>query len=254
MQFSRVQISLTEDTEDGDEMKGSRPVIGITTDLEEGHNSIEAEYARAVAETGGLPVLIPTVPLSGGMHEETIRLLDGLLLPGSRDMDPKYYGQEPHEKLRPMSPDRTETEIAILGQAARRKIPVLGICGGMQLINVFFGGSLYQDIASFLPDSVGHEKGARHEVKILGGSRLGDITGERGFIVKSYHHQSVNRPGRGIKVTAAAPDGVVEGIESEEGSSILGIQWHPERDLGDPVSKRIFESFIEECRKRSERD
>jgi gamma-glutamyl-gamma-aminobutyrate hydrolase PuuD len=211
-------------------MKGSRPVIGITTDLEEGHNSIEAEYARAVAETGGLPVLIPTVPLSGGMHEE------------------------PHEKLRPMSPDRTETEIAILGQAARRKIPVLGICGGMQLINVFFGGSLYQDIASFLPDSVGHEKGARHEVKILGGSRLGDITGERGFIVKSYHHQSVNRPGRGIKVTAAAPDGVVEGIESEEGSSILGIQWHPERDLGDPVSKRIFESFIEECRKRSERD
>jgi len=229
-------------------MKGNRPVIGITTDLEKGHNSIEAEYARAVAEAGGLPVLIPTVASPGDLHTETVHMLDGLLLPGSRDMDPKYYGEEPHRELRPMSLDRTETELYILGRAVDRGIPVLGICGGMQLLNVFFGGTLYQDIASFLPDALCHEKGAEHGIKITGG-RLAGITGESGFTVKSYHHQAVKKIGNGLRASATAPDGIVEGIESEDGPLILGIQWHPERDVTDPISRKIFESFIEECRK-----
>jgi putative glutamine amidotransferase len=230
-------------------MKGNRPVIGITTDLEKGHNSIEAEYAHAVARTGGLPVLIPTVASPGDLHTETLRLLDGLILPGSRDMDPKYYGEEPHEELRPMSLDRTETELYILELVVDRAVPVLGICGGMQLLNVFYGGTLYQDIAAFLPDAIGHEKGAEHGITIDDGSKLAGIIGESGFNVKSYHHQAVKKVGRDLRVSAAAPDGIVEGIESGDDSFVLGIQWHPERDVTDPISKKIFESFIEKCRK-----
>ena len=227
-------------------MNRKRPLIGITTDIKGGNFVIEYAYVRAVAKAGGIPLLIPSIPQDPELLKETAARIDGLLLPGSRDMDPKFYHEEPHPKLRPMSIERTETELAVLKKAEERRIPVLGICGGMQLLNVFFGGSLYQDICSFLPGALAHEKGAVHDIVIEDETLLRNILGTSELPVASYHHQSVKDIGKGLKVSARAPDGIVEGIESGEPRYIVGIQWHPEREDTE-FSDRIFRSFIEEC-------
>ncbi len=249
LHFPPGQISLARKTAiSGEDADGMRPLIGITTDIKDGSFVIEDAYARAVAKAGGIPVLIPSIPGKPALLKETVARIDGLLLPGSRDMDPKYYREEPHPKLRPMSAERTETELIVLGGSCERKIPILGICGGMQLLNVFFGGSLYQDISSFLPDAMPHEKGVVHGIITKEGTLLNKISGSKQYTVKSYHHQAVKEIGNGLNVSATAPDGIVEGIESGDRRYILGIQWHPEREDSE-LADRIFESFVKECRK-----
>ena len=224
-----------------------RPLIGITTDLEDKSNLIEAAYSRAIEFYGGAPVLVPTVAdASGsGFLSRIISAIDGLLIPGSRDMDPRFYGQEPHPAIKPMSVQRTETEFAVLREALENEIPVLGICGGMQFINVFYGGSLSQDIKALLPDALDHEGGNAHGVEVVSGTVLGSVVGEREFEVKSYHHQAVGRVGGGLRTSAAAPDGIVEGLESEDGT-VMGVQWHPELEE-TPVSRAIFARFLREA-------
>jgi len=225
--------------------KRTKPLIGITTDFKDKHNSIEEAYSKAVAGYGGIPVLIPTVENQTDYLITIIDRIDGLLIPGSRDMDPKHYNEGPHPKLNPMNKERTAAEYIVLESALEKKIPVLGICGGMQFVNVFFGGSLYQDIQDLVENPLIHEKGTVHPVKISEGSKLLSIVGKSEFSVNSYHHQAVNKIGKGLTVNANSPDNIVEGLESEE-HSILAVQWHPELEDSD-VSKKIFESFISKC-------
>ena len=225
--------------------KRTKPLIGITTDFKDKHNSIEEAYSKAVAGYGGIPVLIPTVENQTDYLITIIDRIDGLLIPGSRDMDPKHYNEGPHPKLNPMNKERTAAEYIVLESALEKNIPVLGICGGMQFINVFFGGSLYQDIQDLVENPLIHEKGTVHPVKISEGSKLLRIVGKSEFSVKSYHHQAVNKVGGILRANAHSSDGLVEGLESEE-HFLLAVQWHPELEDSE-ISKKIFESFIIKC-------
>ena len=224
-----------------------RPLIGITTDLEGKSNLIEADYSRAVEFYGGAPVLIPTVAGASGSESlpEVVCAIDGLLIPGSRDMDPKFYGESPHPAIKPMSPERTETEFSILRLALETDIPVLGICGGMQFINVFYGGSIHQDIKALLPGALCHEGGEVHGVAVLPGTVFGGFAEAGEFEIKSYHHQAVNRVGEGLQANALAPDGIVEGFESDDGR-VMGFQWHPELER-TRLSELIFTRFLSEA-------
>ena len=226
-------------------MNRNKPLIAITTDIKDGHFVIEEKYTHAVIRAGGIPMLIPSVTRNKELIAETMDAVDGLLLPGSRDMDPKFYNEKPHPKLRPMSIERTETEFRVLEQAIENKKPVLGICGGMQLLNVYYGGSLYQDIYEYVPEALPHEKGSIHEIEVIESTVLYEITGRKSFPVKSYHHQSINKIGVGLSVNAVTSDGIAEGIESREAPFILGVQWHPELEDTE-ISKSIFGKFIKE--------
>ncbi|MXZ48647.1 MAG: gamma-glutamyl-gamma-aminobutyrate hydrolase family protein [Candidatus Dadabacteria bacterium] len=225
----------------------ARPLIGITTDLEDKSNLIESAYSKTVEFYGGAPVLIPTVAeaSSSDFLLNIISAINGLLIPGSRDMDPKFYGESPHPAINPMSPERTETEFAVLRLALEKDVPVLGICGGMQFINVFHGGSIHQDIRALLPDALCHEGGEVHDVTVLPDTVFGGFTEEKEFEIKSYHHQAINRVGDGLRVNALAPDGIVEGFESADGR-VMGFQWHPELER-TPLSELIFTRFLSEA-------
>lgn len=218
-----------------------KKLIGITTDLKDKHNSIEESYSRAVEFYGGIPVLIPTLSDRTGYLAGIVQRIDGLIIPGSRDMDPEFYNQKPHPKINPMSIDRTRAEFEVLEKALARNIPVLGICGGMQLINVFYGGNLYQDIQALLPDALTHEKGAVHRIDTEKNSQLGKVL-KQNFNVKSYHHQAVDKVGSGLGVNARSPDGIVEGFENKS-DRVLGVQWHPELEYS-VVSGKIFGMFL----------
>ncbi len=224
----------------------SKPLIGITTDTRENHNQIEAKYSEAVAKNGGIPMLIPTNS-SKSVVSATVARMDGILIPGSRDMDPKHYKQKPHPKLRPMDAERTVAEFEVTRTAVSLRKPILGICGGMQLINVYFGGSLYQDLKSLVPEALEHENGKEHKVRIEKNTTLRSIVKVPEITVKSYHHQSVDKIGKNLMVSGLSNDDMVEALESKGEHFILGVQWHPELET-TIYSKRIFRRFIDESR------
>ncbi len=167
---------------------------------------------------------------------------DGLIIPGGSDPAPDLYGEKRLYRLEMEDPGRINFELALLREIISLRKPVLGICYGMQLINIFFGGTLYQDVRSQIPGSLKHE-GEMHSIMIKENPNLS--CGE--FAVNSFHHQAVKDPGKGVMPFASAGDGITEAFYLEEYHFLLGVQWHPERGQS-PLNAQLFEGFIEACR------
>lgn len=234
-----------------------KPIIGITASPAEtplGKTSVNNTYLLSVLNAGGIPVVLP--PVGGKQAAAAMSLgLDGLLVTGGDDLQPQLYGEEPGWGQGSFSPERDELDLTCTQTVHGLGKPILGICRGIQSINVCFGGSLYQDLkcepfCTVKHVQTGEGRFSSHSVAISEKSVLFPLLGEVAQ-VNSFHHQSVKRVAEGFRVSATAPDGVVEAIESENGPMILGIQWHPEvmASHGDKVMKKIFDLFIAECAK-----
>jgi putative glutamine amidotransferase len=230
-------------------MTASRPVIGVTVEIEEsGDFSIRPEYVRALEKAGGIPVLLPpTAP-----EEVPARLagLDGLLLIGGDDVDPAIYGEAAHPKSK-WTRVRDDFELAAIHAALERDLPLLAICRGQQVLNVALGGTLVQDIPDQLPQAGVHKlKGVprwqtAHEVDVAPGTRLRAIVGRDVLAVNSFHHQAVREVGRGLRVSARSRDGVIEAIELPDRRFVVGVQWHPEAMWNqEPDHQEIFRAFV----------
>jgi putative glutamine amidotransferase len=247
-----------------------KPYIGITSDLDTGQQKnslypgdpthiLRAFYTEAVIAGGGIPLLLP-VSAQPDLIEAYVEMIEGLLIPGSAsDIDPSHYGELPLPRLGPGNPERADFELAITRKALEKGIAILGICGGMQVLNVAFEGSLYQDIPSQLPEAIKHQQAApgwyaTHGVMLENGSLLSEIVGASSYRVNSFHHQAVKVVARGFQVTARADDGVIEGIEKPGNGFVLGVQWHPERMYQrDSKAKRLFETFVQAAKLQSSR-
>lgn len=231
----------------------TRPVIGLTLDSEPAGGwsklpwyALRQNYFSAVIAAGGLPVALPHHPELADAYLDEI---DGLLVTGGAfDVDPALWGNEPPHPKVTLKPGRTDFELAATRAALARDKPVLGICGGQQLLAVAFGGTLVQHIPDAVPGALAHEQPnprtePGHEVAIAEGSMLARIVRRARMAVNSAHHQAVATPGQGAIVNATAPDGVVEGIEHPGYRFALGVQWHPEYavDAADPL---ILSAFV----------
>ena len=236
-----------------------RPLIGVTLDAEQpgGYSklpwyALRQNYFSAVAEAGGLPVALPHDP---ALAEAYLDEIDGLLVTGGAfDVDPALYGGGPAHPTVTLKAGRTDFELAATRGALARDLPVLGICGGQQLLAVALGGTLVQHIPDTVPDALPHEQPnprtePGHAVAVTEGTLLARIVGKPEMAVNSAHHQAVATPGAGAVVNAVAPDGVVEGLEHPGHRFALGVQWHPEYavDSADPL---IFQAFVQACRDR----
>ena len=231
----------------------SRPRIGVTLDADEGgaRYQLKASYVEAVLAAGGLPILLPHAPESAAAY---LALLDGLVVTGGAfDVPPELYGEARRSACGPTRPARTAFEKDVLEAALAARLPALGVCGGMQLLNVVRGGTLYQDLVADAGLS-GHEQPApkdvpSHEARVAPGTQLAALVGAGPLLVNSTHHQAVREPGAGVLVSARAPDGVAEAIELPDLPFALGVQWHPEACLRhEPRHAALYGGLVQAAR------
>ncbi|HEX2121451.1 MAG TPA: gamma-glutamyl-gamma-aminobutyrate hydrolase family protein [Thermoanaerobaculia bacterium] len=236
----------------------TKPIIGIGTDVqsptgERERAFIYLTYVEALRRAGAIPVLVPPQPENA---TDLVEELDGVLLAGGEDCDPALFGEQRHPTVEPMDPRRQTNDVSLARAARERGIPTLGICLGVQVMNVAAGGSLVQDIDSQMETEIRHasdpEDRARHDVLVEQGTKLAKILGERELNVNSSHHQAIKRVGEGLRVTALAPDGVIEGLEDPKHPFYVGVQWHPEDMSGEPSAAGIFGAFVDAARRYAE--
>jgi len=240
-----------------------RPLIGVTTQtlqaidgIPEGlpHSVVmNQRYYHAVASAGAAPVLIPLLD-----DTETLRAIyermDGVLIPGGVDVDPAAFGERPHARLGRIDPARDRVEIQLVKWAVEDRKPVLGLCRGLQVINVALGGTLYQDIEAEYPNAIKHDyfptygfsrDHLAHQIDVQPGSRLRRALIDASVPVNSMHHQGIKALASSLVASAVAPDGLIEAAESPNDAYVVGVQWHPEVfELSEPSSGDLFCDFV----------
>lgn len=233
----------------------SPPLIGITTEnrLSPGASpsiSVPKAYVEAVVQAGGNPVLLP-LGLPEDRLDDCLNLLGGILFSGGGDVDPRLYGGDSHERVGGIDADRDRVELYLLSGVVQAGIPFLGICRGIQLVNVGLGGTLYADIAAGRPGALKHDyypgwprDHLAHRVEIEPGSQIRQILGAQIVTVNSLHHQAIDRLAPGLRATAHSPDGLVEAVELAGHPFGLAVQWHPECLPADPAMRALFQSFV----------
>lgn len=246
-----------------------RPVIGIPcySARREGSQTPiygnNQSYVRAVQRAGGAPLLIPSYQDADNLEAICSRL-DGLLLSGGCDIDPARYGEEPIAACQAPEPERDELELALAAWALDAAVPILGICRGMQLLNVACGGTLVQDLATQQPEAERHDHAATgrtyraHGIRLHEHSHLSEILGAAPYTVNSLHHQAVARAGESVEIVGWSPDGVAEAMEVDGHPFALAVQFHPEELEGDPEqpdepSRALFRAFVRACSERMTR-
>ena len=234
-----------------------KPKIAVTCsfDEESGYHKIHRGYVEALADCGALPYVLTHFSNNKVRTEEIIEDVDGLLFSGGSDVDPHWFDQEPKYEMYEIVPARDALEIKLARKALDVDLPILGLCRGIQVINVAAGGKVYQDIEEQLEDTLRHRQDAprwhpTHKIDIKSGSMLEEILEKESVGVNSFHHQSVKEIADGFIASATSSDGVIEAIEQQNGGFQLGVQWHPERMWKKhPVHKKLFKWLVEKSKR-----
>jgi len=241
-----------------------RPLVGVTTQTLQAIDGIPAalpasdvmnqRYYGAVADAGGAPVLVPLLDGKPEALYAAYDACDALLIPGGVDMDPSSFGEAPHEKLGRIDPPRDRVELQLARWAIADGKPLLGLCRGLQVINVALGGTLWQDLGAQCPTGLRHDyfpthgfarDHLAHEVSLPAGTRLRAVFGREAIPVNSMHHQGIRTLAPSLRPAAVAPDGLVEAVESEAEQFLVGVQWHPEVfDMTNEQTHALFTAFI----------
>lgn len=230
------------------------PIIGITAyPFGEGHGyHTPPLYVKCIVHAGGTPILFP--PVGPHHSEDWLDVIDGLVLVGGGDIEPSFFTDKTHETIYNLNPDRDETELELCQKAIQRRKPILGICRGLQILNICHGGTLHLHLPDIVSGEVDHRVAPRdpviHSVKIDPNSDLAKIIGKTTAEISSWHHQAIDQAPKGFKPVAWAEDGVVEAIEIDGHPEIIAVQWHPELTaFQDPDQMKIFEHFVTKCKK-----
>ncbi|NSW88133.1 gamma-glutamyl-gamma-aminobutyrate hydrolase family protein [bacterium] len=203
-----------------------KKIVGITCDIKGKFYESEIAYSEMIIKSGGIPFYLP-MTTDEKTASKIISFIDSLLITGSRDIDPTFYGEKKSKFINPLDKNRTLSELLLISLARKKKKKILGICGGMQLLNVALGGTLHQDIKFNIPDAIKHSDGVTHKIKIFPGTFLYKLFKKTSAQVNSYHHQSINILASPLIVSAETKDHIVEAFEDKNGK-VLGVQWHPE--------------------------
>lgn len=240
-----------------------RPNIAVTPDISavtpqwpQARYELKTSYSDAILRAGGLPFIIPYTGDAQALDAYLDRVSGVVITGGAFDVPAELYGETAREGMGPTKPERTTFEMALLKAALTRRMPIVGICGGMQLINVAFGGTLVQDLKLELPSAANHQQQhdraqPLHPVEVRDGSLLAECVGKGQLMVNSTHHQALKAVGKGLSASAVAPDGVIEGIESKEAGFVVGVQWHPEQMIDSvPPHLGVYRALVNKARER----